>query len=351
MRSTPRQLTALALGALLAMPTLAQDAGEATQTADTPKGKVTGGKMSTHPDWFKESFLDIAEDVDEAAEDDKHVILFLEMNGCPYCFKMIEENFKGAPYSDFIQETFDVIALNVLGDREVALNAETSLTEKALAQQLGVSYTPTVVFLNQSNDPVARINGYRNPDDFKDVLDYVAAKAYASQTLAQYLQTRKTQPSYSFRDHPQFRDIDDLSSVGDKPLALLFEDAACVACDALHDGHLGDPKVNEALKGFVVVRLDDRSDEPITAPDGTKTTPKALAETLGITYEPTLVLYDKGQEILRIESMLYRYHFLGLLEYVGERHYEEYPNDPFDYINAKTAKLTSEGKDVSISDE
>ena len=29
-------------------------------------GKVVGGKLSEHPDWFKESFLDIAEDVVEA---------------------------------------------------------------------------------------------------------------------------------------------------------------------------------------------------------------------------------------------------------------------------------------------
>ena len=34
----------------------------------------------------------------------KHVILFMEMNGCPYCYKMDEENFKHAPYRDFIQE-------------------------------------------------------------------------------------------------------------------------------------------------------------------------------------------------------------------------------------------------------
>jgi hypothetical protein len=48
---------------------------------------------------------------------------------------------------------------------------------------------------------------------------------------------------------------------------------------------------------------------------------------------------------------LHSIHYLGLLEYVGQRHYEEYPDSPFDYINAKTAELTAAGKDVSISDE
>jgi thioredoxin-related protein len=130
------------------------------------QGKLTGAKMSTHPDWFKESFLEIADDVDEASEAGKHVLLFMEMNGCPYCFKMIEENFKDASYKAFIQHNFDVIALNIKGDREVTLNTETSATEKEIAETLGVTYTPTLIFLNNDNKPVARVNGYRNVDDF-----------------------------------------------------------------------------------------------------------------------------------------------------------------------------------------
>ena len=81
------------------------------QEAKPAPGKVTGGKMAVYPDWFKESFLEIEEDVSEAADGDKHVILFMEMNGCPYCYKMNEENFKHAPYRDFIRENFDVIGL------------------------------------------------------------------------------------------------------------------------------------------------------------------------------------------------------------------------------------------------
>ena len=347
---------------LSAAPVIAEDdatraataADQSSEPASTaPTGKVTGGKVASHPAWFKESFLAIGEDVSEAAEDDKHVILFLEMNGCPYCYKMIEENFKGSDYSDFIQERFDVIALNVRGDREVALDDETSLTEKALAEQLGVSYTPTVLFLNQANEPVARVNGYRNVADFKQVLDYVDAKAYENQTLADYLDARKAVGDYSFRKHDQIKeaaDIGDLSSI-QGPLAILFEDAACVACDALHDGHLAAPEVQAALQPFTVARIDTQSDTEITAPDGSETTQRQLAADLGVEYRPTLILFDQGREIARVEGMLYRYHFVGLLEYVGQGQYEQYPDSPFDYINAKTATLTAAGKDVAISDE
>ena len=325
--------------------------GLSCQSAWCAEGKVTGGKVSSHPAWFKESFLDIAADVEEAAEADRHVILFMEMNGCPYCYKMLKESFEPADRAAFVQEHFDVIALNVRGDREVALDADTSLTEKALAERFDVRFTPTVVFLSSEGQPVARVSGYRNPDELRQVLDYVAERAYGEQTLAAYLEGRKSPGAYSMREHPAIGTASDLAALTDKPLAVLFEDAACLDCDALHDGHLKDPEVLAALGDFRVVRLDALSDEPITAPDGSATTPRKLAADLGITYRPSLVLYDGGREIARIASMLYRYHFIGLLEYVGQGHYKTYPASPFDYINAKTAELTAKGQDVSIADE
>ncbi len=314
------------------------------------EGKVTGGKITEHPDWFKQSFLDLATDVDEANAAGKHVILFMEMNGCPYCFKMNEENFKHAPYKDFIQEHFDVIAINIRGDREVAVDAETSVIEKELAEMLDVRYTPTVVFLSKDNRPVARVDGYRNVADFKRVLEYVQTRAYEQQTPADYLVETPTDVVYRFREHPQLKPVTDLGSVADQPLAVLFEDSGCVACDDLHDGHLKDPEINRILEHFTFVRLDARSSDPIRDVDGNATTPRAYAEKLGVTYRPTILLFDKGKEIARIESMLYPYHFAGVLEYVGGRHYERYPRSPFDYIDTKTREILKTGKDVNIAD-
>lgn len=331
------------LAAFCAIPAAAQE--------QPPTGEVTGAKMLSHPSWFKESFLDLPEDVSEAAESGKHVILVMEMNGCPYCYKLVQENFATAPYRDFIQEHFDVIALNTKGDREVAVTEEMSMSEKELAELYQVRFTPTVVFLDASNRPVARVSGYRNRDDFKVVLDYVQERAYLQQTLNDYAAAKRPTEVYSFREHPQIQTIEDLAGVADRPLAILFEDDACVACDELHEGHLAAPEIRDILKGLTLVRLDTRSESPIIDPMGKATTPKALAESLGIQYTPSIVLFDRGREITRIESLLYRYHFGGVLEYVAGRHYERYPDSPFDYIDVKTAELTAAGKDVSIADE
>ncbi|MCU0971976.1 MAG: thioredoxin fold domain-containing protein [Gammaproteobacteria bacterium] len=330
--------------ALVASPAAAADAPPAP-------GKITGIKRGEHPEWFKESFLDIGEDVGEAARAGRHVILFLELDGCPYCYKMVEENFRNAPYAEFIRRHFDVIALNMRGDREVALDKDTTATEKEISAMLKASYSPTVVFLDRDNRPVARVNGYQNVTDFKVTLDYVAEKAYERMRLAQYQAERAKAATYAMRPHPLLKDVTDLRSVADRPLAVLFEDRNCVACDALHDGHLARPEVLKALEDFTFVRLDAQSDAAIVDVEGNPTTMKAYAAKLGVDYRPTIVLFDRGREIVRIASMLYSYHFTGVLEYVGRRHYERYPASPFRYIDAKTAELLKAGKDVPITDD
>jgi len=312
------------------------------------EGKVVGGKMSEHPDWFKESFLDIGEDVSEAAEEGKHVILFMHLSGCPYCNKMSEENFKHSPDRAFIQENFDVIAINIKGDREVAFNEEVEVTEKALADLVNVRYTPTMVFLNPENQVVLKLNGYRSVPAFRQALDYVQQKRYQEVKFAAYV-AQQERGGYQLLDHPLFQQVSDLQSVADRPLALLFEDSNCDACEALHQGHLKNAGILQVLENFTVVRLDAASEEKITAVDGGVTTPKAYAKQLGLTYRPGLVLFDQGREISRIDGLLYTFHFREMLRYVGERYYQTYPESFYDYLGVMTQEILSTGVNIDLS--
>lgn len=318
--------------------------------AETTAGTVIGAKISEHPDWFKESFLDIADDVDEASESGKHVMLFMHLNGCPYCYKTVEENIKNAPYTDFIKENFDVIAINIQGDREIAFNEDESLKEKALAKMLKVRFTPAVIFLDHQNKTVLRLNGYRDPGAFKHALDFVKTKAYQRTTLVEYIEEQQPVQAYLFRDHPQLQAVTDLQSVTDKPLALLFEDRWCYdACSELHDGNLRLPETRKILENFTFVRLDSSATTPIIDVEGNKTTPKAYAEKLGLSYRPTIVMFDRGREINRIDSMLYSFHFQQNLRYVGERGYERYNNNAQQYMQDSTQAILDSGRDINIS--
>jgi thioredoxin-related protein len=339
--------SALAALVLFVLPALAGNS--AAQTAAATTGHIIGAQVSEHPPWFKRSFLEIADDVAEADAASKHVMLYFELDGCPYCYKMIEENFKHSPYIEFLQEKFDVIAINIKGDRDIAFNAGVSLSEKELAQHLNIYATPTIIFLDRDTNPVLRLNGYRSVAGFKYALDYVAEKAYRHISLPHYIEQQMTQTGsvYTLRDHPNFAVIRDLKHIPDKPLAVLFEDKYCDECATLHDDILNRADTKAILDKFTVVRLDAYSDEPIVDPNGNRTTPRAFAEKLGIDYRPGIVLFDGGEEKMRIDGMLRTYHFQGVLSYVGERQYRQYPRFR-DYMQEREQRILGSGRDIDI---
>jgi thioredoxin-related protein len=126
-------------------------------------GKLSGASEHEVPSWFKQSFLDISEDVAEAKKNNKHLMLFIDLDGCPYCTKMLNESFFASnPTSDFIKKHFDVVNLNVKGSREVTWDEKTTLSEKDLAIKLGVEYSPTVLFLDENKKVVLRLNGTKS---------------------------------------------------------------------------------------------------------------------------------------------------------------------------------------------
>jgi len=309
-------------------------------------GAVTGGVKYSLPSWFKESFLELADDVDEAKQGDKHVLLFFHLSECPYCDQMAK-NFDKPPLKQVIQENFDVIAINILGDKEVVLNEDEAMTEKEFSTKVGVRYTPTIVFLNQKNKEVARTNGYRKPQKFKQILRYVASKAYADSTLAEYIEQTKKVGDYQLQNHAMFQKVTDFSAIK-VPLAVIFEDSNCEACGYFYDKTLKEQSVMDEFKAFKVVRLDADSTQRIVDNMGTVTTPKAWAKRLKLTYRPGIVLFDKAKEVSRIDGFLYLFHFQEALRYVSGGFYREIPTYGA-YLGVRQKQLLAQGIDIDIS--
>ncbi|MFT5503143.1 MAG: thioredoxin-related protein [Gammaproteobacteria bacterium] len=308
------------------------------------RGEIQGGLVHAAPDWFKDSFLEIADDVEEAAEENKHVLLFFQLNGCPYCDRMLTENFKSGPVKNYIQENFDVIAINVRGDREIAFNEDVSVTEKELSELLNVRATPGIMFLNSDNKPVVRVDGYRASERFSHILKYVSNKAYESQKLSDYLD-QHLQEIYALQPNPMFKDISDLSTVKG-PLAVIFEDSRCYDCPAFHEKLLNNPEVQQEMSVFTVVRLNTESDATIKDIAGNETTARALSESLSMTYRPGVAIYADGELLRRHDSLLFSHHFKEGLRWIGSGAYktEDYPT----YSARRTEELLAGGVNINL---
>jgi len=317
----------------------------AVSAASETRGKITGGVLHEPPAWFKDSFLEIADDVDDASEAGKHVLLFFELNGCPYCDRMLEESFEADPLSSYIQANFDTIAINIQGNREIAFNDELSVTEKELGEILKVYSTPALLFLDADNKTIVRVNGYRAPERFKQVLEFVATRSYQTTTLADYLQAKLDRNVYQLRANPLFSDVTDLSSVNG-PLMVIFEDGSCYDCDEFHDSILAHKQVREEMAPFTIVRLDADSNKSIKDVYGNETTPAKLALQHEMIYRPGVLVFDDGNLLRRHDSLTYPHHFKESLRYVAGGHYQQ--TNYRSYSRQRTEELLSSGVTIDL---
>lgn len=138
--------------------------------------------------WFLQSFLDLREDVRDAAAKGKRLALLWEQRGCPYCKELHVVNFRDPEIVDYIRTHFEVIQLNLRGARHVTDFDGTVLTERELARRYAINFTPTIQFFPTSLDKIAgkigqeaevwRLLGYWKPFHFINSFVYVQENAY-----------------------------------------------------------------------------------------------------------------------------------------------------------------------------
>ena len=319
------------------------------------EGEYRGAKTATHPTWFKQSFLDLDDDVSDATDAGKRLVLYFWQPGCPYCSQLWEENFADDKTVDFFRKHFEIIAINMWGDRDVISVAGTDYTEKSFAAALNIKYTPTLLFFDENKKVVHRLNGYIPPTDFKLALSFVAEKQEKKQSFGKYVSSQVTTSNETKELHaePFFMkkgfNLNRTKQKSEKYLAVFFEQGNCKNCDLLHDKTLKDKTTRALVKQFDAIQLARNANTPVTTPEGIKTTAKEWADSLNIAYLPAIIFFDGngGKEVMRIDAQMRSFHIQSVFDYVLTGTYKTEANFQR-YISARADKIRATGVDVDI---
>lgn len=339
------QRTILGL-ALLGFTFLVQ--GAAPGPAELGPGLQNPGYLDK-PAWFKESFLDIREDLAETTAVARRLVLYFYQDGCPYCTKLLQEGLGDKTIGTLARERFDWIAINIWGDREVIGFSGEPTTEKQFAANLKVQFTPTLLLLDEGGKAILRINGYYPPHNLSAALTYVAERReQMGETYADFLATRgpvrakgKLHEEVGFLPQPlRLADNRDLSM---RPLVVMFEQPTCKDCDELHDAILRREPLAYSLTAFDAAIVDAYSQGLIQTPDGREIPAREWAAEMGIEYTPSLVFFDAtGREVFRTEGYLKAFHIHGALDYVATGAYIHQPSFQR-YLAARREALAARG--------
>jgi len=189
-------------GAKVAGAALLPAAGAAfakTEKSQSLKPEMGDDGLYIQP-WFLNSFLVLKDDLAEATAAGKRFAIMWEQKGCPYCKETHMVNLAIPEINKYIRENYEVLQLNMWGSRKVTDFDGQELEERALARKWGITFTPTIMFLEESvakvgNRPgvkaeVARMPGYFKPFHFINMFRYVREKAYTKQHFQKFIQAK-----------------------------------------------------------------------------------------------------------------------------------------------------------------
>jgi thioredoxin-related protein len=122
--------------------------------------------------------------------DGKPLAVVFETPYCATCDELHREAFK-RPEVQALLARFDIAQFGLGARTELTAPNGAKVKADAWARDLGVGYTPTVVFFDASGREVFRIDAYLRPFHVASALDYVASGAYRQEpSFQRYIQTR-----------------------------------------------------------------------------------------------------------------------------------------------------------------
>jgi len=122
-----------------------------------------------------------------------------------------------------------------------------------------------------------------------------------------------------------------------KRFAILWGLKGCPSCKRMHEVHMMDPTIEGYIRdNFEVLHLNHIGAREVTDFDGKKLSEKALGESYGIRFTPTIQFFPesasglaalKGQarEVARMPGLLEPADFLAMFRYVKAKGYETAP--------------------------
>jgi len=310
------------------------DSTVAAERMDSYRIAKSGTADLKYPAWFKESFLDLRDDLREAqAADKRGVIVFFSQKNCQHCQAFLDTTLKEPDIVERVQKKYDVIGLDIFNDVEVTDIDNTKKPIKEFAETEKARFTPTLVFFGVEKKRLVRIVGFYPPERFRKVLDYIDGDHFHAQTLSEFMQTATRAPvkiKPLAIDHTLFTkppyDLQAAARLTKKPVLVVFAAADCAACTRLNERVLSDPEIRGLMSQYHAVQLDRNDREmKLTGPKGQSITPYQWTQQLQLAYEPSILFFDSnGAEVHRLDSEVGRYRVRGSLEYVLAQGYKKY---------------------------
>lgn len=144
--------------------------------------------------FFQDTFGDFSEELARAREEGKKgVLIFFEMDECPFCHFMKVNVLNQSEVQDYFREHFLLFTLDIEGDVEITDFQGRAMPQKDFAAKVNrVRATPVIAFYDLDGKPIHRHTG-RTADvqEFLWMGEYVVEGVYKNMRFTKFKREKK----------------------------------------------------------------------------------------------------------------------------------------------------------------
>ncbi len=138
------------------------------------------------PDW-----LAMEDAIATAQTDGRIVLVYGYASWCGFCARFDAEVFTDDAIQAYLGEHFAPVRLDIEG-KDTLQFFDASVTGRELGGAMGISGTPTNVFVDTDGSLITKLPGYTDPETFLYALQYVHEEAYTTTPFDAFVVARRT---------------------------------------------------------------------------------------------------------------------------------------------------------------
>lgn len=144
--------------------------------------------------FFDQTLGDFSEELNEAkTAGKKGILLFFEMDECPFCYRMKESVLNQQDVQALFKKHFLIFSIDIESDIEITdFHGRTVIQKEFALKQFRVRATPVMIFINLDGKIITRyIGATKNKQEFLWLGEYVLNQTYLKMPFARYKRQKR----------------------------------------------------------------------------------------------------------------------------------------------------------------
>ncbi len=141
--------------------------------------------------FLKLSFLNLQEDLQEARQEGKYLIIMFYQEGCPFCDKMYRVTFQDKKVKEYFTKYFYMVLVDIKGANLLIDFQGKEITEKEFAHRHRIRGTPVFIFVDHQGKQILKLIGYIPPQDWLIAGRYIVEGHYRQKSFYKFLREER----------------------------------------------------------------------------------------------------------------------------------------------------------------